>query len=102
VRSYIEERNKGFYVAGSRVTLESVIYAFRQGEAPESIRANFPSLTLEKIYGAIAEYLGGREEFDRYLAETEAEWIEFASRNPMMPEIRQKLTRARDQLGLHQ
>ena len=30
---YVEQRNGGYYVAGSRVSLDSVVYAFRRGES---------------------------------------------------------------------
>ena len=82
MRSYIEERNGGMYVSASRVTLESIIYAFREGESPEAIRTSFPSLTLEQIYGAITEYLANREQLDSYVLSTEAAWEEFARQNP--------------------
>jgi len=51
-------RNGGYYVAGSRVSLASIIYEYREGAAPETIRQNFPTLSLEQIHGAIAFYLG--------------------------------------------
>jgi uncharacterized protein (DUF433 family) len=40
----MEEREGGYYVAGSRVSLASVILAFREGASPETIRQNFGSL----------------------------------------------------------
>jgi uncharacterized protein (DUF433 family) len=46
-RNYVEERNGGYYVAGTRVTFESVVYAFRLGESPEMILRNFSALSLE-------------------------------------------------------
>jgi uncharacterized protein (DUF433 family) len=56
-RNYVEERNGGYYVAGTRVTLESVVYAFRIGESPEMILRNFSALNLEQVYGTITYYL---------------------------------------------
>jgi hypothetical protein len=50
---YIEQRNGGFYVAGMRVSLDSIVYSFKAGDSPETIRQNFSSLTLEQVYGAI-------------------------------------------------
>ncbi len=55
---YIEQREGGYYVAGTRVSLDSLVYAFRGGESPETIQQQFPSLSLEQVYGAIAFYLG--------------------------------------------
>jgi uncharacterized protein (DUF433 family) len=50
---YIEQRNGGFYVAGTRVSLDSIVYSFKAGDSPETIRQNFSSLTLEQVYGRL-------------------------------------------------
>ena len=55
----------GWRVAGSRVSLDSIVHAFHHGRMPESIVADFPSLSLEQVYGAIAYYL--QERFDESL-----------------------------------
>ena len=43
---YVEQRNGGYYVADSRVSLDSVVYAFRRGEAPETILDHFRQSAL--------------------------------------------------------
>jgi uncharacterized protein (DUF433 family) len=68
----IEYRNGGYWIANTRISLDSIVYAFRQGHSPESILQSFPLLTLEQIYGAIAFYLANRPEIDAYLAAEEA------------------------------
>ena len=55
---YVEVRGGGYYVKGTRVTLDSVVYGFLDGESAETIQENFRSLTLEQVYGAIAYYFG--------------------------------------------
>jgi len=35
---YVEQRNGGYYVAGTRVSLDSIVYAFLRGETPEGIQ----------------------------------------------------------------
>jgi uncharacterized protein (DUF433 family) len=50
---YVEQRNGGFYIAGTRVSLDSIVYSFKAGDSPETIGQNFSSLTLEQVYGAI-------------------------------------------------
>ena len=55
--------------------LDSVIYPSRRGESAESIQSQYPSLTLEEVYGAIAYYLAHRDEVDSYLQEQEALWL---------------------------
>ena len=72
-REYVEEREGGYYVAGTRVSLDSIVYAFCEGESPETIQQNFPSLTLEQVYGAIAFYLGHQAEIDANIRQGEAD-----------------------------
>lgn len=66
---YVEKRNGSYWIGGTRVSLDSVVYAFWNGQTPESIAQSFPTLTFEQIYGAVAFYLAHRAEIDRYLAE---------------------------------
>ena len=68
---YVERRNGGFYVAGTRVSLDSIVYSFKGGDSPETIRQNFSSLTLEQVYGAITFYLAHEQEVDANIAEGE-------------------------------
>ncbi len=59
-KEYIEVRNGNYYVAGTRVSLDSIVHAFRRGESPETICQNFEILRLEEVYGAIAYYLANQ------------------------------------------
>ncbi len=77
-KQYVEQHDDGYWVAGSRVSLESVIYAFLDGISPESIVAEyFPVLSLEQVYGAITYYLSHRNELDAYLRQAEVEFEAF-------------------------
>lgn len=60
-----------YRIAGTRISLDSVIINWLNGETPESIVENFDGLTLEAVYGALAYYLARREEFDEYLRQGE-------------------------------
>jgi uncharacterized protein (DUF433 family) len=73
-RAYVDERDGGYWVAGTRVSLDSIVYAFRRGASPETIRNSFPSLTLEQVYGALTFYLSRQQEIDDYLQRSEAEY----------------------------
>ena len=98
-REYVEQRKGGYYVAGSRVSLASIIYEYRDGAAPETIQQNFPTLSLEQIHGAIAFYLGHREQADAYLRELEKKWDELESAaKPASAELQQRLDEARKRL----
>jgi len=97
---YIEQRNGGFYVAGTRVSLDSIVYSFSAGDSPETIRQNFSSLTLEQVYGAIAFYLAHEQQIDANIREGE-EKIEGSV--PLLsesrPELYTRLERARQEVS---
>jgi len=71
---YVERRDDAYAVTGSRVSLDSIVYAFLSGESAESIAQAFPVLTLEQVYGAITFYLAHRHEIDRYLVQRRHEF----------------------------
>ncbi len=73
-KQYVEKRNRGFWIAGKRISLDSIIYAFHRGQSPESIQRSFPLLNLEEIYGAITFYLANQRKVDEYLIKEEAEF----------------------------
>jgi uncharacterized protein (DUF433 family) len=64
---YVEQREGGYYVSGSRISLDSVVYAFLRGESPEGIVESFPALRSEQAHGAIAFYLAHQQMVDAYL-----------------------------------
>jgi uncharacterized protein (DUF433 family) len=71
-------------VGNSHVMLDSVLAAFLEGHSAETIQSLYPTLSLESVYGAIAHYLGHRQEIDGYLNQqdaTWAKWREQAERN---------------------
>lgn len=86
-KQYIEQRNEGYWIQGTRVSLDSIVYSFLNGDAPEIIAQNFPLLSLEQVYGAIAFYLANREAIDNYSKQGEMEF-----------EKLQQLTRAKNPL----
>jgi uncharacterized protein (DUF433 family) len=71
---YVEQQDGTYRVGGTRVSLDSVVYAYRRGASPESIERSFPSLTLEQVHGALAFYLSHQTEVDRYLVQGEKEF----------------------------
>jgi uncharacterized protein (DUF433 family) len=60
-----------YRVAQTRVTLDSVIYAFKDGTSAEDVFVQYPSLDLSDIYLLIAYYLKHTEEIEAYLRERE-------------------------------
>ncbi len=60
-------------VGNTRVTLETVIGAFRNGATPEQIAQDYTTLDLVEIYDVIAFYLYQRAAVDAYLVEQSEE-----------------------------
>ena len=95
---YVDRRDGAYWVAGTRVSLDSIVYAFVGGQTAESIAQSFPVLTLEQAYGAIAFYLAHRDEIDTYLCHAEAEYETIrASARQADPMFYHKLADARRQ-----
>lgn len=97
-KEYVEKVEGTYRVAGSRVSLDSVVYAFLGGQSPESIADSFPTLSLEEVYGAVAFYLSNRAEIDAYLSQSEGEFemLRQAARQAN-PQLYRKLEGARQQ-----
>jgi uncharacterized protein (DUF433 family) len=92
---YVELRDSGYYLAGVRISLDSIVYSFNEGQSPETIQENFPLLKLSQIYGAIAYYLDHQAEVDRYLEETrrafDGSGVPMAEANPALWEKIQRV-----------
>jgi len=98
-KDYIEERGGSYSITGTRVSLDSIVHAFRRGESPEAICQDFELLRLEEVYGAIAYYLANQADMDAYLIRQNEKWAE-GKRNaePLPANLRERLMRARDEL----
>lgn len=60
-------------VTGTRVSLDSIIYAFDEGATPEEIAQAFPTLDLAVIYSILGYYLQNRAEVEQYLEQRKAQ-----------------------------
>ena len=93
---YVTKTETGAYrITGTRVSLDSIVYAYWRGASPEAIADSFPVLTLEEIYGAIAFYLHNQTEIDAYLERSEAEFEELRSESHANSALYRKLELAR-------
>ncbi len=97
-KQYVAQRDGGYWVAGTRVSLDSIVYAFLGGQTAEGIAQAFPLLTLEQVYGAIAFYLANRQDIDTYLAQAKADFeAQRQAARDADPMFYQKLADARRQ-----
>lgn len=97
---YVENRDDGYWISGTRISLDSIVEAFNRGAAPETIRRSFPLLTLEEVYGAITFYLAHEPEIDEYRRSSDADLDEQSdSRRERLraskPELLERLSRLR-------
>jgi uncharacterized protein (DUF433 family) len=95
-KDYIEERNGGYYVTGTRVSLDSIVHCFQEGLSPEAILGEFDTLTLAQVFGAITFYLENQPVIDAYTMRQQ-ERFEATRRAaaPLPDELRRKLDAAR-------
>lgn len=68
-------------VAGTRVTLDSVVYAFEEGATAEEIVEQYPSLHLADVYAVIGYYLRRRSEVEEYLRQRQHQAAEVRKEN---------------------
>src|SRR5687767_3639783 len=72
---YIRQDDQGaLRVGDTRVMLDGIVASFREGTSPECILQQYPSLTLEQVYGAITYYLAHEKEVHTYLQQQDKFW----------------------------
>jgi uncharacterized protein (DUF433 family) len=101
VPQYVEKIGDAYRIANSRISLDSIVYAYWNGQTAESIAQSFAGLTLEQVHGALAFYLAHQSEIDAYLraAQSEFDAMRDASRQAD-PMFYQKLAAARQSAQL--
>jgi uncharacterized protein (DUF433 family) len=68
-----QDRGGVLRVAGTRVSLDSVIFAFKEGATPEEIVQQYPTLNLKDVYAVISYYLQNLAEVEEYMNQRQAE-----------------------------
>jgi len=96
-KEYVKCVEGTYLIGGTRVSLDSLVYLFREGLSAEGMVDSFPALTLEEVHGALAFYLGNQTDIDAYLEQgqriAEAQHQESKRSNS---ELIAKLQRARN------
>jgi len=87
MQDYVEQRDGGYYIAGTRIALDSIVLEFKSGESPEAIVHSFPMAgPLVRVYGAIVFYLENKEKVEAYLADQERLWAEVKTKETELSE----------------
>ncbi len=95
--NFVEHRESGFYLVGSRVPIDRIVREYRDGEQPEAIRSHYPTLSLEQVNGAIAFYLGHKDEVEKVMAKRKQVEDEFSKTHPAPAHLKAKIERVRQQ-----
>jgi len=94
--AYVEIRNGGYYVAGTRIGLDVLIHDFRRGRASEEILSAYPSIgSLAKVYGAIAFVLEQPAEIEAYLSDQNRLLEQIKAEYPMSRDMTRRFEMAR-------
>src|SRR5208282_4584906 len=104
MQNYVEQRDGGYYIAGTRIALDSIVLAFKDGESPETILRSFPMAgPLVRVYGAIIFYLENKEKVEAYLQEQERLWAEVSTKETELPDaLAARLRNAREHAARNQ
>ena len=96
INEYVEVRNGAYYVAGTRIGLDVVVYDFRRGRTADAIFDAYPSTgCLARVYGAITFILEHPKEIEAYLQEQDRRYEEFKAANPLPPDMVERFERGR-------
>ena len=85
-KAYVRVDESGVMrVGASRVMLDSIVASFEQGHSAETIQQQYPALSLEEVYGAIAWYLAHADEVAQYLQRQQAVWDQWRAKAAEQP-----------------
>jgi uncharacterized protein (DUF433 family) len=91
----MSEDGRVIRVAGTRVTLDTLIGAFKRGATPEEIAQDYSAVPLADVYAVITYYLRHQSEVEDYLATRAREHAELRQREiearPEHQEVRDRL-----------
>jgi len=97
---YVEVRNDGYYVAGTRIGLDVLVHDYRRGRSAEDFFAAYPSTgSLAKVYGAIAFILEHPVEIAAYQSDQERLLEQIKMRYPMSPDMIDRFDLARKEIS---
>lgn len=92
---YIEIRDGGYYVAGTRIGLDVIVHEFQSGRSPEAILQSYsPIGSLAKIYGIITFILENPDKIEA--KDQDRLWEELKEKHPLSPDMLERFVRARE------
>jgi uncharacterized protein (DUF433 family) len=93
---YVEIRNGGYYVSGTRIGLDVVVYDLRDGDSAEEIFEAHPSIgSLAKTQGAVAFIQEHPEAVEAYLKDQDRRFEEIKAEYPWPQDMLDRYNRAK-------
>ena len=94
---YVQIRNSGYYVSGTRIGLDVIVHEFQAGKSPEAILQTYPAIgSLAKIYGVITFILEHPDIVEAYVADQAQLWEKLMQEHPLSPDMLRRFYRARE------
>jgi uncharacterized protein (DUF433 family) len=102
VNEFIEMRGRGYYLVGSRVSLDSIACELREGRTLSEIIEDFPALEGEErlVQGAIDYVHAHQAAVDAYLEQGERLFEELRRQNPPPASVLEKIRKYRAERDL--
>ena len=102
VNEFLEKRGEGYYLVGSRVSLDSIACELREGRTLTEIIEDFSALEgEERLVQDVIDYIRAHQAaVDAYLEAGKRRFEELARQNPLPPALAEKIRRARQEKGL--
>lgn len=94
-KAFVERRPAGFYLAGTRIPIDSIVRDYWSGETVEAMCSHFPAAGRDRIEGALDFYLANREEVDSSIAEREQVERAFRASHPAPEALKRRVEQAR-------
>lgn len=98
---YVELREgRHYFVAGTRIGLAVIIYAYRRGKTPEAIFEAYPSIgSLAKVKRVIAFIEEHPQAVESYLQDQEELWQKFREEHPIPDEMLERFRRTKEKMS---
>jgi len=85
-------------IAGTRVSLDSVLHHYQQGATAEEIALRFPALRLADIHACLAYFLNHPEPVEKYLDQRRQQADDLQARISADPLQQQGVARMRERI----
>ena len=85
-------------IAGTRVSLESVVHHYQQGAAAEEIALRFPALRLADVHSCLAYFLNNQEQVREYVMRQQQKADQLQERITADPEQQRGLSQMRERI----